>query len=203
MKRLAQRPTAYFGVAMLAGLGLLGSGCGGANPPSIASVATTTSSSSANNANGSGSLPSQTQLQQDALKYARCMRANGVPDFPDPNAGGGFLFRAGGGVDPSSPAFQAARAKCGKLLPSGPTPGSTTHPSAQWLAHMVNVAQCMRRHGIAEFPDPTTTVPSLQGFVGVISDIEGAILVFPATLDTQSPAFTRAATVCNFPLHNH
>jgi hypothetical protein len=207
MRRFAQRPTACLAVAMLAGLGLLASGCGGSKAPSVASVATTTSSSAATNATGgaagSGSPPSQTQLQQDALKYAGCMRANGVPGFPDPTAGGGFLFQAGSGVDPSSPAFQAARAKCGKLLPSGPTPGSTTHPSAQWLAHLVKVAQCMRRHGIADFPDPTTTVPSLQGFVGVISDIEGAILVFPATLDTQSPAFTRAAITCHFPLHNH
>ena len=152
---------------------------------------------------GSDSPSSQTQLQQDALQYARCMRANGVPNFPDPNAGGGFLFHTGNGVDPSSPAFQAARAKCQKLLPSGPTPGSTTHPSAQWLAQMVKAAQCMRRHGIADFPDPATTVPSLQGFVGVVSDIEGAIFVFPATLDTQSPAFTRAAAACRFPLHNH
>ena len=37
----------------------------------------------------------------------------------------------------------------------------------------------------------------------MISDIEGAIFVFPATLDTQSPAFTRAAAACQFPLHNH
>jgi hypothetical protein len=61
----------------------------------------------------------------------------------------------------------------------------------------------MRRHGISDFPDPTTTVPSLRGFVGVISDIEGAILVFPASLDTQSPLFKQAAAACGFPLHNH
>jgi hypothetical protein len=210
MKRFAQRPTAYFGVAMLAGLGLLASGCGGSRSPSVASVATTTSSSATPSANatggpaGSGSALNQTQLQQDALKYARCMRANGVPNFPDPNAGGGFLFQVGTGVDPSSPAFQAARAKCQKLLPSGGiAAGSTTHPSARWLAHMMKVAQCMRRHGISDFPDPTTTVPSLRGFVGVISDIEGAILVFPASLDTQSPLFKQAAAACGFPLHNH
>ena len=209
MERFAQRPTAYVGVAMLAGLGLLASGCGGSKSPSIASVTTTTSSSATSSTNatggpaGSGSALNQTQLQQAALKYARCMRANGVPNFPDPNAGGGFLFQVGNGIDRSSPAFQAAQAKCRKLLPSGLAPGSTTHPSAQWLAHMVKVAQCMRRHGISDFPDPTTTVPSLRGFVGVISDIEGAIFVFPASLDTQSPLFKQAAAACGFPLHNH
>jgi hypothetical protein len=210
MRRFAQRPTAYLAVAMLTSIGLLVSGCGGSKSPAVASVGTTTSSNAvagtnaAGGAAGSGSSPGQTQLQEDALKYARCMRANGVPNFPDPNPGGGFLFHTGSGVDPSSPAFQAARAKCQKLLPSGGiAPGSTTHPSARWLAHMVKVAQCMRRHGISDFPDPMTTVPSLQGFVGVISDIEGAIFVFPASLDMQSPLFKQAAAACGFPLHNH
>jgi hypothetical protein len=37
----------------------------------------------------------------------------------------------------------------------------------------------------------------------MISDIDGVMLMFPATFDTQSPAFTRAAAACQFPLHNH
>ena len=144
-------------------------------------------------------------MQQDSLKYARCMRADGVPKFPDPAAGGGFLFQAGSEIDPSSPVFKTAQAKCTKLLPGGgpPGPGTQTHPSAQALAQMVKIAECMRRHGISNFPDPTTTVPSLPVGGGVISDIDGVILVFPAAIDTQSPAFTRAATTCKFPLHNH
>jgi hypothetical protein len=190
-------------------------GCGGSKSPSVAKIATTTSSSASGSTNttggtaGSGSPPSLTQLQQQLLAYARCMRAKGVPNFPDPSAGGGFLFQQGSGVDPSAPAFKAAQAACQKLLPSGGglAPGSTTHPTAQWLAHMVKVAQCMRRHGISEFPDPRTSIPSnpfpTGSPGGVISNIEGVILIFPATIDMQSPAFTRAAAACQFPLHNH
>jgi hypothetical protein len=37
----------------------------------------------------------------------------------------------------------------------------------------------------------------------VISNIDGVVLVFPGTIDEQSPAFTRAAAACRFPLHNH
>ena len=199
----------------LACCSLLAAGCGGSKSPSIASIGTTTSAGAASGTNatsgtaGSGSAPSQTQLQQDALKYAECMRANGVPNFPDPEPGGGFLFQVGTGIDPSSPAFKATQAKCKKLMPGGgpPGPGATTHPSAQALAQMVKIAQCMRRHGISDFPDPRTSVPSnpfpAGSGGGVISDIDGVILVFPATIDTQSPAFTRAAAACNFPLHNH
>jgi hypothetical protein len=68
---------------------------------------------------------------------------------------------------------------------------------------MLQVSQCMRRHGIYDFPDPRSTMPSLRPGIGDISDIDGVILVFPVTIDQQSPAFTRAAVACAFPLHNH
>ncbi|MGH2896938.1 MAG: hypothetical protein ACRDPM_27225, partial [Solirubrobacteraceae bacterium] len=49
------------------------------------------------------------------LKFARCMRAHGVPQFPDPTfpANGAIAIRAPVGVDPSSPAFQHAQQACG------------------------------------------------------------------------------------------
>jgi hypothetical protein len=47
------------------------------------------------------------------VKYAECMRANGVPTFPDPSSGV-FHFGTGNGVNPASPAFQHASQLCGK-----------------------------------------------------------------------------------------
>lgn len=174
-------------------------GCGGSGSPRVAGVPATTTAS----AHAPAAPPGGSPLQADALKYAQCMRAHGVPDFPDPSPSGGFEFQAGT-IDRSSPVFLAAQSKCKSLLPSPiAAPGSTTHPSSQWLAKMVRAAQCMRSHGVPGFPDPTTTMPSTNGFVGVISDIDGVIFVFPSTLDTQSPAFVRAANACGFPLHNH
>jgi hypothetical protein len=64
----------------------------------------------------------------------------------------------------------------------------------------------MRSHGVPNFPDPTISVPPKSNLPvggGEVSDIEGVILVFPHTIDTQSPVFTRAAAACAFPLHNH
>lgn len=198
-------------VLLVASVALALAGCG-SKSPSVASVAATTTSRGPTGSTGAGGAAGSTsasssapaQLQRDAGAYAACMRKHGVPNFPDPSASGGFQFPAGS-FDPSSPAVEAAQAKCRKLLPGGgpPAAGTSTHPTAQWLAHMVAVARCMRRQGIAGFPDPTTTMPSLSGLVGVISNIEGAIFVFPASLDTRSPQFTRSATACGFPLHNH
>jgi hypothetical protein len=55
------------------------------------------------------------------LKYAQCMRAHGVTDFPDPNADGGLTLGRGGDLDPSSPLFQQADSKCKQDLPGGAT----------------------------------------------------------------------------------
>ncbi|HLW96532.1 MAG TPA: hypothetical protein VKS25_14235 [Solirubrobacteraceae bacterium] len=198
-------------------------GCGGGSKdPSVAAVSSTTTSTSSAPSHSATSPSSATtdgaasasstaskNPEDAALAYAKCMRANGEPSFPDPSPGGGFEFQAGHGVDPSSPLFQAARAKCQKLVPMpGLAPGTHTHPSQQALTQMLKVAACMRHHGVSDFPEPRTSIPSnipaaLHGGPGVISNIDGVVLVFPGTIDEQSPQFTKAAAECAFPLHDH
>jgi hypothetical protein len=181
--------------------------CGSSSNPSVAHLSPGKGASSAGPESGGSSPESPASLQQAAIAYAKCMRSNGVPNFPGPKPEGGFLFNATARIDPSSPTFKAAQAKCHKLLPDGgpPGPGASTHPSPETLARMLNIARCMRRHGVYDFPDPRTSVPSNpfgSGGNGVISDIEGVILIFPTTIDEQSPTFTHAASTCTFPLHN-
>jgi len=77
----------------------------------------------------SGGHPSAAQtakVKAQALAMSRCMRSHGVPNFPDPQfqaaPGGGFGVKIGGpGVNPSSPAFQAAQKACGKIFGGAPT----------------------------------------------------------------------------------
>jgi hypothetical protein len=197
----ARKPTVLL-AAGLAGLALAAAGCGGASSAGVAHLSSARGASSAGSARG-GSWPgAAADPEQAGVAYARCMRANGVPSFPDPSGGVG-LYRFRPGLDPSSPAFRAARAKCLRLMP-GAGIGSGPPPSSQTLARFLDVARRMRRHGISGFPDPRTSVPSdpFHGGTGVISDIEGAILVFPSTIDERSPAFGQAASACAFPLHN-
>ena len=66
--------------------------------------------------------PSAAQLAKalpDLLKFAACMRAHGIKDFPDPNAQGQLQIRARPNSDllPSNPQFQAARNACQNYLP--------------------------------------------------------------------------------------
>jgi hypothetical protein len=131
------------------------------------------------------------------------MRANGVPSFTDPNPGGG-PGRVPIGNNPAAPAFEAAQTKCDKLvLGSGPpaVPGSTTHPSPQTLKMLLRIAVCMRRHGVPQFPDPRTSVPSNPATAGIreITDYDDAILLFPASINMQAPAYRQALTACGAP----
>ena len=178
----------------------LAAGCGGATPNATtaagrgapATRSSTTTAATAAAFTGSGVSP--------ALAFAKCMRANGVPNFPDPLAGGGFKFPVTGGSEPQAPAFRAAQSKCHSLLGMDlPGPGSTTHPSDRTLRKLVRIAQCMRRHGIAQFPDPRTSIPADTSAYREITDFDGAILLFGGTLDMAAPAYRQALTACGAP----
>ncbi|MGH2851536.1 MAG: hypothetical protein ACRDLP_13065 [Solirubrobacteraceae bacterium] len=69
------------------------------------------------------------------VRLAECMRANGVPDFPDPGPNGNLVLQGGPEVM-NDPIFQRAASVCAKKtgvdLPgrSGPTPGTITLSTA-------------------------------------------------------------------------
>jgi hypothetical protein len=67
-----------------------------------------------------GSGPSAAQMQQtnaQALRFSRCVRAHGVPSFPDPDSTGRIPDPASRGIDQGSPAFRAANEACGTDRP--------------------------------------------------------------------------------------
>jgi hypothetical protein len=90
------------------------------------------------------------------------MRSHGVSNFPDPTSDGqiNVKFAYGGkdgaprssGIDRMSPQYLSADQTCRHLLPGGvPTPAQ----NQQALAKDLKFAQCMRSHGVSNFPDPT------------------------------------------------
>jgi hypothetical protein len=69
-----------------------------------------------------GGGPTQAQVQQyrdSMLIYARCMRAHGISNFPDPDSRGHVNVGPGTGVDVNTPQFQAAYRVC---VPRQPPP---------------------------------------------------------------------------------
>jgi hypothetical protein len=90
---------------------------------------------------------------------ARCMRAHGVSSFPDPQPGGGFsVGQTPGntaltvdGITFSGPAFTRADKVCNPLGLNGGRPAI----SEQQKETLIAFAQCMRRHGLKQWADPT------------------------------------------------
>ena len=124
---------------------------------------------------------------------SRCMRANGVPNFPDPRSGpggggvgfpGGLFFTSSDSIDVmgtsfSGPAVVHAEKACKEYMPpSGPQPTI----SASQKAAMIANARCMRKHGVPSFPDPT--------FSG------SRITIGDGDANPDSPAFRHAAAAC-------
>lgn len=132
---------------------------------------------------GSGSsLSAGGSANSQALAYSRCVRSHGVPDFPDPDSNGQIpkeaVVRALRGVSESR--ATAATNACANLNPSGQ--GSPTL-TAQEQQDYLRAADCMRSHGIANFPDPVFSSGSVH---------------FPITssIDTNSTRFTQAKQTC-------
>jgi hypothetical protein len=186
--------------ALVAGLGLLTAGCGGAGQgPSVASLGTTSTSTSTGSGSttGSGGLGGSSPQASSGggsggtmsmaggsvaqmTKFAACMRKNGEPSFPDPNAQGQISVN----IDPSSAQFQKSQQACRKLLPSGGTPSPAQQAKARRLT--LAFSACMRSHGEQNFPDPqfgTGGRVSLKIAVG-------------SGIDPRSPQFQAAQNAC-------
>jgi hypothetical protein len=133
-----------------------------------------------------------------ALGYVDCMRSHGVPNLPDPGPEGGIQLGPSSEINTNSPSFKAAQARCAKLLPHGGI-GGAAHPSAQAEQQMLALSECMRAHGVSNFPDPTPgpPPPDPQEFSIAIGR-NGVSLLVPRTINVSSPAFKQAATTCRF-----
>jgi hypothetical protein len=148
-------------IALLAA-GLL-AGCGGAGDDGARA--------GASGGGGAGAATGDRGAQ--AVKFAACMRENGVPDFPDP-VDGRIVMRAGpGGIEVDEATLEAAHAACQEFAPAG-------RADEQMQQQLLAFTQCMRDNGVPDFPDP-------QG--------PGRLLV-PRSIDVQSPQFQQAHQTC-------
>ena len=114
-------------------------------------------------AGASGSAAAPYGPRNEPVSLSKCMRANGLSQFPDPVQGpGGVGFdglsvSAGGteltvsGVSFSGPALKTAEAACKVYLP--PAGGPPKVSESQRL-RLIAIARCIRAHGVPNFPDP-------------------------------------------------
>ena len=68
------------------------------------------------------------------MKFAECMRDNGVSEFPDPDASGELTIDGvvnGSSLDPSTAAWKKAIGACKDLQPPGFTGAQAERPSSR------------------------------------------------------------------------
>lgn len=105
------------------------------------------------------------------IRYADCMRAHGVPDFPDPGPGG-VLTIGGTGINRFSASFESAGRACAKLHPggNGPPPAMTEAQRRSALRFAVGT--------VADLDTVTAF------FVGLGLEVEGRTFVEGEFVDT-------------------
>jgi hypothetical protein len=118
----------------------------------------------------SGTVTNAPGGSNSALRFSQCMRANGVPSFPDPGPSG----YARGSINLQSPAVQSAMNACTRYLP--PSGHPPTVPASVRHQELL-LANCMRANGVPNFPDPDNN-----------GDIQFAV----TSPIPHSPAFQRA-----------
>jgi hypothetical protein len=152
-------------------LSLLAAGCGGGGSPGVASIPSSTTTATST-------------TESSALAYSGCMRAHGVPNFPDPAGGGAVTKEAAVRAfrEVSNSQVLAAQTACRHLQPNGGQLSRTQ--LAQRLGDMLAFARCIRMHGVQSFPDPTSS-----------GELTHETLA-SAGIDVHQPALLRAADAC-------
>jgi hypothetical protein len=134
---------------------------------------------------GSGADTKPT-ARDKAVKFAECMRAHGVPHFPDPDAKGDFNF----GVDVSKTVFTNAVNACKTLQPPGSLSAKRT-PKQQSAS--LRFAQCIRDHGVKDFPDPVNGEPMIDTTKIPSSNQPGGMTILNAAVHECGGLLERAA----------
>ena len=182
----------------MASLAMLATACGGSAGKHVVRLGRGTGQRTVASGASSGRSrrPAVVAQERAALAFVDCMRSHGVPRFPDPSS----TNETPSGLPKVAPKelgvglsqFQAAETACRQLLPNGGQ--STPSASQRTLSHLLQFAQCMRSHGVENWPDPiAVSAQAPPGAPPYTFDLHGL-----QGLDTRSfpPRVTTAMDEC-------
>jgi hypothetical protein len=153
-------------LAALAVVALIGAGC-------------------SNEPDENGSAGNTNAGQAQAMRFAECMRDNGVSEFPDPDASEGLTIDGvlnGSSLDPSSAAWKEAMGACKDLQPPGFTGDEEVTDAEQETR--LEFAQCIRDNGVKDFPDPAKGEPLVDTNRIPSAATEGGMSILNAAMQT-------------------
>lgn len=157
----------------------------------VAAVAVILAVTAFDSSDSGGSVTAASDTEQAMLEFARCMRENGVPSFPDPTArpDGTFGFERPQGVPTSvlEDALESCQAEARAIgLGAGPSGQDDTAVRDGLL----QFSRCMRDNGVSEFPDPKPGSDLISGLHGLFEGI-----------DQEAPRVQQAIQACQFILN--
>jgi len=127
-------------------------------------LAATGCGSSSGGAGGSGGDPtasaaggSASTARAKAVRFSACMREHGVADFPDPDKNNDYNY----GVSVSEVVWTRAVAACRRWQPPGTLSSKRTRAQQ---SSALRFAQCVRAHGVRDFPDPVNGEPVINTY---------------------------------------
>jgi hypothetical protein len=165
------------GIASLLLVALLAAACqGGADEPRVASGKGAGAAGATSTTAGGNS-----DRFQKVVAYSRCMREHGIPKFPDPKPGPNGepnLQITPDQIGAGQAQLQAAERACQSLAP----PSSPTRDQGQYEAAL-RYADCMRKNGVPDFPDPKRGA-------------NGGVILGGARVNPNSPSFQKAQQAC-------
>jgi hypothetical protein len=180
-------------ILLLVVLALVTTACSGANEE--AGLATLQAAGEDAIAMAESTAGTDLDAEEALMAFSRCMRDNGIPDYPDPtvNADGtvGFGFAGGdlpdSGIDPQSEGFQVAGDTCAEQLEGMALRGREGFDETELNDTLLAFAQCRREHGVP------MDDPDLSG----IGDGAGSGVLQPfGEIDFDDPEVQEASEIC-------
>jgi hypothetical protein len=157
-------------LALIALVGVISAGCGSSTSSETSSAKSTRSTGTASSAT---STKKKLTARDKAVKFSECIRAHGVRDFPDPDAHNQYQY----GVSVTPTVWTKAVNACKDLQPPGTLSGKRT-PKQQSAS--LRFAQCVREHGVKDFPDPVNGEPLINTYKIPSSNKPGGMAILNA-----------------------
>jgi hypothetical protein len=173
-------------LAALATVALIGAGCSNSAENGNTATGSASSSGTASSAAATSSGNKKLTARDKAVKFAECIRAHGVRDFPDPNAKNDFDY----GVSVTPAVWKQATTACKDLQPPGTLSAKRT-PKQQSAS--LRFAQCIRANGVKDFPDPVNGEPVINTYKIPSSNRPGGMTILNAAVQKCRSGLREAA----------
>jgi hypothetical protein len=160
-------------LAALATIALISAGCGSNASSETGTVSSSGTTSTTSTGTTTSSPDKKLTARDKAVKFAECIRAHGVSDFPDPNEKNQFEY----GVSVTPAVWTKATTACKDLQPPGTLSGKRT-PKQQSAS--LRFAQCVRDNGVKDFPDPVNGEPVINTYKIPSSNKPGGMAILNA-----------------------